>query len=214
MTEQTCPIDGCDYQGTADQIKGHMGASTDHPNWNDLDDQVKADLQSGDGETSDEGDDQVDDHPSEGGSGPGSDPDDSDDPPEQGSDQDEPPTDDQNDHPNDTPDSPTMSDPTDGSDQWTTVQTTDDDPQDQPADGTEGSDSDLSGGIPIPVDTTTLFMVVGLIAVGALLFLYVRSDDAGDDVQETTETVDADVEDNSDDELGGAGLVSATEVPE
>ncbi|QSG06459.1 MSCRAMM family adhesin SdrC [Halapricum desulfuricans] len=181
---QPCPIDGCDYRGTVKGLKGHLGAQPDHPNWNDLDDQVKADLQSGDGETSDEGHDQGETDPVEGGDDPSSDPDGSDDHPEQDGDQDEPPENDQNDHPDDTPSSPTMSDATDGSDQWSTVQTTDDASQDQPAQGTEESDSDLSGGIPIPVDTTTLFMLVGLILLGGLLLMYIRS---GNDTHEPVE---------------------------
>lgn len=175
MTPKQCPKDGCDYRGDVSAIKGHLGASTDHPNWSDLDDRVKADLQSGGGETSDEGDDHGDDPPEQGSDGGGSDPTDDDDPPDRDVEQDQTGQDDQNDHPEDDP----MPTSKELEKQRSSIDHPDDGGDDDPSDPTDsdpsGTSDPLSGGIPIPVSTTTLAMGVGLILMGFLLWTYVRT---------------------------------------
>lgn len=218
-----CPV--CEkgpFESVDPHLKGHVTGTPDPDHvWSEVKDQLEDPPD--DPPESTDGDDS-DDPPSEGapegdpdgGSNGGSaDPDDTGEadpttqPPETSDD-------DQTDDSDDTPSSPTMSGSTDDDDQWTSGSTDPDDDRDQTPQPPQTPVQDDSGGIPIPVSTTTLVMVVGLIAVGALLWVYVRgSSDSTPDVETGTDAevddVQDDVENNPDEKVGGAGLVTIQE---
>lgn len=173
MTEVTCPAEGCDYTREVDSVLGHINAKSDeaHRDKQALREAVEA-LVADDGPN-----DQEDDHPETEGEQA------DDDPPET------------------TPDeggdgggSTTMTDEDEVNDQWnssdegteTEGQQADDDGGDDPAKTTPSAAADgggAGGGLPVPIDPTTLMLGVALLAVGVLVWQYAGT--SGGDHPET-----------------------------
>jgi len=171
-----CPAEGCDATGyeSIGSLRGHVnGTPDDEHDWSELKDQVEGgddqqtdQQESLDGDGSDDqpegGAHERDDHPPEGDNEM---PIDENDQRQWGTDQgesrDEREPDERDDHP-----------PEGGGE------------RDQ--EGGEGASSETSGGIPLPVDKTTLFLLVGVLVAGVLLYLFLNSQND----EESTEIAD------------------------
>lgn len=205
-----CPVCGAGPFESADpHLKGHVsGTPDDAHDWTDVKDQLDDPPESTDGTDTDDHPEDPPESPPEGGSDGGSVDPDGDDDPEQAGDDSDSTDESETDDTDSTPSTTTMPDSDPDDQQWTTLDDQPDDDADGQAQPPQKSTKGDSGGIPIPVDTTTLYLGVGVIAVGALVVIWLRM---GDDGQQT-DVVDG-VEESSDDgdgEVGGAGLVATT----
>lgn len=186
-TELDCPVDGCDYSGTQEQLKGHSNASRDHPNWAEIKDQVgETTTESGDSEDSEGGEATPEKTPKQGSEGAPSEP-----PGEETS----KPTDSETSKGGEkapegagTEDEDSDTDMNEEQEQWSKVDgKSGDGSTERGVDeaGDEETTQDGGLGIPIPVSTTTLFLVVGLLAMGILLYQYATLGDSTDETGET-----------------------------
>lgn len=181
MNQLPCPVDGCDYEGEkVERLRAHSNSSPGH-DWG----QIKESLEEQEGVVI-EGNEVVEESLEE--------------------------PDDQDDQPTDQP--PTKEEMTDDGDQWSTVEQQDDQPEgDQkgPEKEPEGSPSgDSEGvGIPIPVDTTTLVILLGLAAMAVLLYQFSTTGEASSDdgLEQQDDEIDAEAIAEGDVEVEDKGLI-------
>ena len=193
-----CPVEGCDYDGTETQVSSHANAKADHPNWSEIKDQVPdttpskgseggpeggdtdpSDEETGeskDGEASKAPSKGVEKGPEAGDTGPsiaetgeskdsetlsggeaapeggGSEPQDSD---------------------TDMDEEQKQWSKAGGKSQEETNEGAVDEPGEEESGATGG---DEGGGIPIPVSSTTLFLGVGMLVMGVLLYKWATLD--------------------------------------
>lgn len=162
MTEVPCPAEGCEYTREVDSVLGHINAKSDEAHRD-----KQALREAVEGLVADDGpDDQGDDHPLTEGEQADDDPPEG--PPDEGA---------------SGGGSTTMPDETEVNDQWdsggegteTEGQQADDDGDDDPpattpSAGAEGGGA--GGGLPVPIEPTTLVLGVALLAVGVLVWQY------------------------------------------